>query len=61
MKKQVFCPRCQSRIFDAEDGVHTELKVVNPEGANPLQSSWRPDFYIKCWKCKTEVALRKIS
>lgn len=61
MKKEVFCPICHSRIIDAEDGVHTELKIVNPKGNAPPQPTWKPDFYIKCWKCKSEVALKKIS
>lgn len=61
MKKEVLCPICRSRIIDAEDGVHTELRVVKPNVTDLSQPTWRPDFYIKCWKCKSEVELRKIS
>lgn len=61
MKKEVYCPLCRSRIIDAENSVYTELRVIDPKGHDPPQQSWKPDYYVKCWKCKSEVALRKIS
>lgn len=60
LKKEIYCPICHSRIIDSEVDVHTELRVVKTQGHSPPQNLWVPDYYIKCWKCKSEVGLRKI-
>ncbi|SDN06648.1 hypothetical protein SAMN05192585_11083 [Acetanaerobacterium elongatum] len=60
MKKQVPCPRCGSRIMDAEECVNTQSKIYNPYDPGPPRDRWRPDYYIKCWKCGTKIAFRKI-
>ena len=60
MGKPVQCPLCGSRILDEEEHVSTQTKAVKPNDPDPPFSSWPPDYYIKCWKCKAKIALRKI-
>jgi len=46
------CPGCSNkRLIDAYSGISVETEVVSEEHI-------RADFYIKCWKCKEEIALR---
>ena len=60
MKKSVECPQCGSRIMDAEENVSTQTKIVKPNDPELSFNRWPPDYYIKCWKCKARIALRKI-
>lgn len=59
MKQAVKCPRCNSRLLDEEYGVNTLTKVVDPNNPGPPKNRWIPDYYIKCWKCKSKVGLKK--
>lgn len=60
MRKLVLCPQCGSRIMDSEENVSTQTKVVRTNGPEPPTNRWPPDYYIKCWKCHSKVAFRKI-
>jgi hypothetical protein len=60
MRKEVLCPVCHSRIIDSEDCICTQLRIVNPQVHDPPKDSWKPDYYLKCWKCRSIVALRKV-
>ncbi len=60
MQKTIQCPLCGSRIMDAEENVSTQTMVVKPNDPDTLLNKWSPDYYIKCWKCKAKIALRKI-
>ena len=61
MKDEVPCPNCDSRLLDAEKGVQTLTKVINPHDPGPPKSRWVPDYYIKCWKCKQKIGLKKVN
>jgi len=50
---QLKCPKCGRRVIDTENGVKTEIRVIQD------QIDWVPDFYTKCWKCKTELGIKK--
>jgi DNA-directed RNA polymerase subunit RPC12/RpoP len=55
MKKQVICPRCGRRIVDTEDTFRTEAKLLDPN------IEWKPDLYIKCWKCSSKIGIKVIN
>lgn len=59
-KKPVECPLCHARIIDADVGVETQLQAINSKGHDPPLLTWAPDYFIKCWKCSSEIAFRKI-
>lgn len=45
------CPGCNNmRLIDANSEANVETKVIREEHIHA-------DFYIKCWKCKQEIAL----
>jgi len=56
MKKNavpVECPLCDNkRIIDKGSLTDVEAKPADEEYSES-------DFYIKCWKCKTEIGLKK--
>ncbi|MEG1271468.1 MAG: hypothetical protein RSD54_09135 [Ruthenibacterium sp.] len=61
MKLAVTCPQCHSRLMDAERGVKTLTKVINPYDLGPPKMRWTPDYYLKCWQCKNKVGIKKIN
>lgn len=60
-KNPLSCPKCGGRLLDAEDSVQTQTKVLDPYDPGPLRDRWRPDYYIKCWKCGSKIAFRKLN
>lgn len=60
-REEVLCPHCGRRIFDAENGVKTQTKEIMPYDPGPPKNRWKPDYYIKCWKCHTLIGYRKVS
>ena len=58
-EKTVRCPCCGGRVLDAAGNVDTEVKVVKLSDPLLEQELWQPDYYIKCWKCKAKLAIRK--
>jgi len=60
VKKAIPCPKCGSRILDAEPGIHTETKVIDPPDPGQPPAYWPPEYYVKCWKCKAKIGLRKV-
>lgn len=61
MKGEVPCPHCGSRLLDADKGVQTITKVINPYDPGPPPNRWVPDYYIKCWRCKKKIGLKKVN
>jgi len=60
MRKEILCPICRCRIMDSYYGVQTDLAIHQPpEGYEALKPTWKPDYLIKCWKCKALIALRR--
>lgn len=53
MPKQIKCPICNRRLIDAEESVESEVRVFNPA------ETWKADYYLKCWKCKSNIGLKK--
>lgn len=60
MKNEVRCPHCGRRLLDAEMGVQTKTKVIDPYDLGPPKNRWKPDYYTKCWKCHSTVGYKKI-
>lgn len=60
MGKPVQCPHCGRRLMDSEDSVITQTKISGPFDTGPPDNRWKPDYYIKCWKCHSRVGFRKI-
>ena len=59
-KKPLPCPKCGSRLMDADECVQTQARVFDPYDQGPPRDRWRPDYYIKCRKCGTKIAFRKL-
>lgn len=58
MKVPLECPVCgNKRLLDTDDAVVSKAAPVKDLD----KIKWTPDYYIKCWKCKTEIALKKVS
>jgi phage FluMu protein Com len=55
MRKQLRCPICNRRLIDAEVNIETELRAFDPAMV------WKADYYLKCWKCKSSIGLKKIN
>lgn len=60
MKIQVGCPRCGRRIFDAESSTKSEIRDLDDKKNAVLSRGWKPDYYVKCWKCKARIGIRKV-
>ncbi len=60
MKKQMECPKCGRRILDAESSISSEVKDLDDKRNEALLRGWKPDYYVKCWKCKAHIGIRKI-
>ena len=51
--KPIECPCCgNERLIDAGVHTNTEAKIAD-------EYHCEADFYIKCWKCKREIGLKK--
>lgn len=55
MKKKLECPVCGGRLVDREEGVKVELVV-----STKTNKKIKPDFYVKCRKCGSEIIIRKL-
>jgi DNA-directed RNA polymerase subunit RPC12/RpoP len=51
--KQLKCPKCGSRIIDSSKTITTEIRELPPE------KDWKPDYFLKCWKCGSENGIKK--
>lgn len=56
MKQKLQCPVCGWRLIDAVDSSRSELVE---EGS--ISIGWLPDYFLKCQKCKKNIAIRKVS
>lgn len=57
MKIPVICPACEkARIADRDEDVKN-IAVPSKDLGN---YNWKPDCYIKCWRCKREIALKRV-
>lgn len=60
MKTMLPCPCCGKRLTDTEHTVNSEVipmsSLLKEKG-----ESWIPDYYVKCWNCKQEIAIKKVS
>ncbi|WP_444644963.1 hypothetical protein ACRQU7_07735 [Caproiciproducens sp. R1] len=50
-RKPVLCPCCGSRLID--ESVTTECNTYEIERNKQKLA----DFYVKCWKCKKDIAI----
>ncbi len=53
--KQLGCPLCGSRIIDADEKVKSEVRAYKQA------KKWKADYYMKCWKCKSNIGLKKLN
>ncbi len=53
------CPCCGKRLNDTEDTVTSKTLPV-AEMQLPKYSRWIPDYYVKCWNCKNDIAIKKV-
>lgn len=60
MKTSLLCPCCKKRLTDTEDTVNSEVIPMSSLVQQP-RKSWTPDYYVKCWNCKQEIGIKKIS
>lgn len=51
--KHIRCPKCGRRVADAAGEIDTEVYEINQTG------TWKADYYMKCWNCKTVIGLKK--
>lgn len=54
MRKRIQCPKCRSRIIDSSLSTVAEIRVLSEN------SKQKADFYIKCYNCNAELAIRKL-
>lgn len=59
MKKKLLCPQCGGRLIDAESTIESETKAIDFRYDNSM-GKWIPDYYLKCWKCKANIGIRKV-
>lgn len=60
MRRALPCPCCGKRLTDTEDTVNS--RTVPILKLKDLKTKpWIPDYYIKCWNCKQEIAVKKVS
>lgn len=59
MKKKLLCPLCRSRLIDTESTIKSETKAMDFRD-NDSMGRWIPDYYLKCWKCKANIGIRKV-
>ena len=55
-KIKLYCPLCNFRLLDSSILIRSELKADKD-----VDEKWRPDYYIKCPRCKNQIAIRKLS
>jgi hypothetical protein len=55
MSKKLLCPCCNWRLIDEGKYTISKAKVV---GDGSEESA---DYYIKCEKCKNEIAIKKLN
>ena len=60
MRVEMACPCCGRRLNDTEDSVVSKIIPVF-EMQKPLYRNWIPDYYVKCWNCKSDIAIKKVS
>lgn len=49
---KICCPSCGARIFDSEEGIQIQTRKIEK---NSIYRNWQPQYYIKCYKCKSEI------
>lgn len=54
-KNTVSCPICKNERL-CDKGIHSDVIAVIADAGH-----CECDFYLKCWKCKNEVGLKKIA
>lgn len=61
MKMQMGCPRCGRRILDTENSTKSEVLDLDDKRNEAILRAWKADYYVKCWKCKAHIGIKKIS
>lgn len=59
MRVPLECPICGSKISYTEDSVHSIMEA-SYKIVNNGEYIWVPDYYVKCWKCGKEIAIKKV-
>lgn len=60
MRKSLLCPCCGKRLTDTEDAVNSKV-LPTSRLSNDNLKQWMPDYYFKCWNCKQDIAIKKVS
>ena len=60
MKIALPCPCCGKRLVDTEHTVNSEA-IPMSDLLEKERNSRKPDYYMKCWNCKQEIAIMKVS
>ena len=55
MTVSIVCPTCGRRICDADSQVVIRTKITREKS----NKKYPADYYIKCWKCKTTIGIKK--
>ena len=55
MHVTIVCPTCGSRLCDCDSQVERKTKITRVFKNKRIPA----DYYLKCWKCKTTVGLKK--
>ena len=55
-KKKLICPVCNfQRLIDSAVSIESELRKEDD-----IDSKWKPDYYMKCPRCKNQIGIRKV-
>ena len=54
------CPCCGKRLTDTEDNVNSKVIPTKVLSRDKVKN-WIPDYYMKCWNCGNDIAIKKVS
>ena len=55
MYSSLQCPICKSKLMNTDSFVVSEVhEYLN------LDDLWKPDYVLKCWKCKKQIGIKKV-
>ena len=54
-RSYITCPDCERKLIEVNPGTETEVFDIR------YVTNTRPDYILKCWKCKQRIGIRKVS
>lgn len=60
LRKILPCPVCGKRLTDTEDNVNSKV-IPTKALSNDKFKNLVPDYYMKCWNCGNDIAIKKVS